>query len=119
VTFRGIEVGRVERVAFESTGVRVTLRISRPDMPLRTQDRVAVRPIGIFGDIQVEIQPGPLAAPIATSGATLPVAPPDTVVALRAEEMSAIVRAGLEKLKDTTRHTPRAVSDSHPTRSRP
>jgi len=79
VTFRGIDVGRVERVTFDSSGVRLAIRIARADMPLRAKDRVAVRSMGLFGDMQVEIQPGPLSAPPASDGATLPAAPPDTL----------------------------------------
>jgi len=79
VTFRGIDVGRVERVTFDSSGVRLAIRIVRADMPLRAKDRVAVRSMGLFGGMQVEIQPGPLSAPPASDGATLPAAPPDTL----------------------------------------
>lgn len=119
VTFRGVEVGRVERVTFDSSGVRLAIRIVRADMPLRAQDRVAVRSMGLFGDMQVEIQPGPLSAPPVGDGATLPAAPADTLAGLRTEVVTAILGAGLAQLRDSTHHASRPAAAVRPVPSRP
>jgi phospholipid/cholesterol/gamma-HCH transport system substrate-binding protein len=76
VLFRGIEIGRVERIALAHSGVRLALRIQRPDSPLRAGDRVALRAVGLFGDVAVEIVPGPGSAPVLGDSATLAAVPP-------------------------------------------
>jgi ABC-type transporter Mla subunit MlaD len=77
VSFRGIDVGRVSHIAFRPNGLRVTITLSRPDVPLRTSDGARARPNGLFGDIALELVPvsGP-GAPLAEGGILLEV-PPD------------------------------------------
>ena len=58
VTFGGIEIGRVQGLTPLHANVRVQLLIQRADAPLQAGDRVAVRPVGIFGDETVVIMPG-------------------------------------------------------------
>jgi ABC-type transporter Mla subunit MlaD len=89
VLFRGIEVGRVERLTLAHSGVQLVLRVGRSDAPLRADDRVALRTVGPFGDVAVEIIPGPGSGPPLGDSATLAAAPPDTL----AQEREAVAQA--------------------------
>jgi ABC-type transporter Mla subunit MlaD len=93
VIFRGIEIGRVERLTLEHSGVRLALRIGRPDAPLRAGDRVALRPLGIFGEVAVHIVPGPASAPALGDSATLAAVPPDTLASARDAAVQAAAKA--------------------------
>lgn len=77
VTYRGIAVGSVTRIAFVPGGVLLTIALNRSDVPLREADRVRVRPNGLLGDMALVIVPGPAAAPEAKPGARLHEAAPD------------------------------------------
>jgi ABC-type transporter Mla subunit MlaD len=93
VHFRGITVGLVRDVVFTDTSVRLTLLITREDMPLPAGTRFRPRALGIFGDHAVELTPSatPSAARLA-EGAVLPQALPDSALArerLVAEAMAA------------------------------
>ena len=82
VIFRGLEIGRVERITLAHSGVQLALRV-RSDAPLRSDDRAAVRPFGLFGDAAVEIIPGPESASLLGDSATLAAVPPDTLAPVR------------------------------------
>lgn len=71
VSFRGIAVGQVTHIAFVSDGLRLTIALSRPDVPLRSSDGVRVKPNGILGDVGLELVPGPSSAPAIGEGAVL------------------------------------------------
>lgn len=71
VSFRGIAVGRVTHIAFVPEGLRLTIALSRRDVPLRSSDGVRVKPNGILGDIAVELVPGAGSAPPIGEGAVL------------------------------------------------
>lgn len=90
VFFRGIEVGGVERIGFDSGGVRLTIAMRRRDVPLRSGDRVRVTSDPMFGGERVDIVPGPPTAPPLASGETLLAAPPDSV-ALRLRAAASVM----------------------------
>lgn len=71
VSFRGIVVGQVRHIAFVPEGLRLTIALSRRDVPLRGSDGVRVKPNGILGDIALELVPGAGSAPPVGEGAVL------------------------------------------------
>jgi phospholipid/cholesterol/gamma-HCH transport system substrate-binding protein len=77
VTFRGVAVGSVTRIAFVPDRVRLTIALDRSDVPLRQADSVRIKPDGILGDMSVVIVPGTGSAPAASDGAVLHEAAPD------------------------------------------
>ena len=77
VSFRGIAVGRVTRVAFGSNAVRLTIALQRADVPIRSGDEVAVRQSGLLGDMRVEIIPAASPGPPLPVGGVLYEADPD------------------------------------------
>ncbi|MDQ6771041.1 MAG: MCE family protein [Gemmatimonadota bacterium] len=120
VNYRGVEVGRVKRVALTEAGVQITLLITRADTPLRSADRIAVVRYGAFGATQLDIVPGPPTAALAANGATLAAAPPDTLSLKREDQLAAIVRAAFENLIDSSRKNPvAAAAKPSPPRTRP
>lgn len=80
VSFRGIAVGQVTHIGFVRDGVRLTIALARPDVPLRRGDGVRVRRNGVFGDFAVELTPGPASAPPLRDGDVLGEAPPDSAM---------------------------------------
>src|SRR5215217_1762736 len=68
VFYRGIDVGRVGRIALADSAVKITLEIARADVPLRASDTVAFATLGLFGDKVVDLRPGPLDAPKVADG---------------------------------------------------
>ena len=91
--FRGLDVGRVERLTLAHSGVRLVLRIRRADAPLLAGDRVALRTVGLFGDAAVEIVPGPGSAPPLGDSTTLAAVPPDTLAPAREAAAQAVAKA--------------------------
>ncbi len=91
VQFRGIDIGRVNRVTLQRSGVHVELLIRRANAPVEVNDRVAVRPIGIFGDKVVEIIPSPADGPSVADGGQLRAAPPDSLAPTRDAWARAVV----------------------------
>ena len=71
VSFRGIAVGQVTHIAFVPDGLRLTIALSRSDVPLRQDDGVRVKPNGILGDIALELVPGASSAPPVAQGTVL------------------------------------------------
>jgi ABC-type transporter Mla subunit MlaD len=93
VLFRGIDIGTIQRVTLMHSGVRLTLRIRRPDAPLRVGDRVALRTLGILGDNVVDIVPASGPAPPLPDSAVRPAMPPDSLAPAREAAARAIVDA--------------------------
>lgn len=56
VTYRGVEIGRVEQIRFADGGVAVTMRVRR-DAPLPARPVVVVGPRSLFGDWGVSVAP--------------------------------------------------------------
>ena len=83
VTYLGVEIGKVDAIAFDRGRVRLTLAINRPDVPLRSGDRVRVLTTSMFGDRGVEIVPGPPDAPLLAADVILPPMPPDSLAEAR------------------------------------
>ena len=92
VFFRGVEVGRVERLTLAHSGVQLVLGVRRPDVPLRAGDRVALRTVGLFGDAVVEIVPGPERAPPLGDSTTLAAVSPDTLAPAREAAAQAVAK---------------------------
>lgn len=92
VTFRGIAVGTVTHVGFADDGLRLTIALSRRDVPLRSGDGVRATPNGIFGDLDVEIVPGPASAPPLAAGGSLGEAAPDSAAIRQRALADAFVR---------------------------
>jgi ABC-type transporter Mla subunit MlaD len=112
VSFRGIDVGRVSHIAFLPNGLRVTITLSRPDVPLRTGDGARARLNGLFGDVALELVPvsgtgGPL-----PEGGILSEVPPDADMLrlqLASEELSRSLARVLnpDSARDSLRKAPR------------
>lgn len=116
VVFRGIEIGRVERLTLAHSGVRLALRVRRPDAPLRSGDRVALRPVGIVGDVAVDIVPGPASASVLGDSATLVALPRDTLAVEREAAAQAVAKAMFDRLfqPDSVPPVPPRASISRP-----
>jgi ABC-type transporter Mla subunit MlaD len=109
VSFRGIVVGQVSRIAFVPGGVRLTLALNRRDVPLRQGDGVRMKPNGLLGDMALVIVPGPATALEAKDGAVLHEVPPDA----ESLRQQAIGEALLERFKAGL--TKGSSPDSRPT----
>lgn len=75
VTYRGIEVGAVTRLTFDSNGIAVDLAFHRP-VPLRTHDTITLHTLGLIGDRAIDIVPGPSASPLLPDSGFLAARPP-------------------------------------------
>jgi phospholipid/cholesterol/gamma-HCH transport system substrate-binding protein len=75
VSYRGVDVGRVTRLTFDTAGIAVDLAFQR-EVPLRTADSVRVRTLGIFGDHALDIVPGPHTAQLLPDNGLLASQPP-------------------------------------------
>ena len=104
VSFRGIAVGEVTHIAFVPDGLRLTIALSRPDVPLRQGDGVRVKPNGIFGDIALEFVPGASSAPPLAPGMVLHEAAVDSAsLAQQALGRMLLQRLAREFVRDTAR----------------
>jgi ABC-type transporter Mla subunit MlaD len=79
VKFRGIDIGVVQKIWLQRSGIRAQLVIRRPDAPLQANDRVVVRAVGVFGDQAIVIIPASTDGPPLRDGDTLHAAPPDSL----------------------------------------
>ena|SRR5688572_27413516 len=75
VTYRGVEVGAVERLAFDSNGIAAELSFHR-EVPIRAGDSIALRTAGLLGDRVLDIVPGPSGAPLLPDSGFLPARAP-------------------------------------------
>jgi len=100
VTYRGVVVGIVSRMAFDTNGLAVDLDF-RQEVPLRTGDSATVGSMGLLCDRTIDILPG-------TSGA--PLLPPNGLIAARSpqpgvrpEDLAKLLRAPPETVyRDTS-----------------
>ena len=92
VSFRGIAVGRVRHIGFVPGGLRLTITLDRADVPLLRGDSIRVRPNGVFGDIALEIVPGPGGAGAAQPGVVLHEASPDAAMVRQQAVGEALLR---------------------------
>ena len=98
VRYRGIPIGFVRRIAFADSVVRLTIGLTRPDVPLRVRDGVRLVAEGVFGDYTLDVIPGPDTAMALPRGGTLRAAPRDSVVELRREVLEATAAAALHDM---------------------
>jgi len=98
VRYRGIVVGKLTTMRIVDSGLRLDLDIQRGDAPLRAADQVRISPVGIFGDAEVEIVPGPVSAPRLASNGWLAASPPDTLEAIREAVIAAMVKNTFDRL---------------------
>lgn len=105
VTYRGVEVGFVSRMAFDTNGLAVDLDF-RQEVPLRTGDSATVRSLGLLGDMTIDIVPGPPGAPLLPPNGLLPARSPQAGV--RPEDLAKLLRAPPETVyRDTSAPAPR------------
>ena len=97
--FRGIAIGHVESIDPMREQTKVNVVLDGPDAPLRTADRIALVPDGVFGASSLEIVIGPNSASPLPEHATLAAVPTDSVAILR----DAIVRAVAKEVIDQWR----------------
>jgi ABC-type transporter Mla subunit MlaD len=115
VSFRGIAVGEVTRIGFADEGLRLTIALSRRDVPLRSGDAVRITPNGIFGDYSLEIVPGPASAAPLADGGVLGEALPDSAALRQRALADAFVRRLGESLRGDSAHRPATDSSAaHP-----
>lgn len=75
VTYRGVEVGSVKRLAFDTNGIAVDVTFHQV-VPIRTGDSIAQRTMGLLGDRVLDIVPGAPTAPILPDNGFLHARPP-------------------------------------------
>ena len=75
VTYRGIDVGTVTRLAFDTNGIAVDLAFHRR-VPLRTDDTATLRTLGLLGDRVIDIVPGASSSPLLPNNGRLTARPP-------------------------------------------
>lgn len=112
VDYRGIEIGAVRQVAFTESTVVLTIHLTRADVPLRSTDRIDVRPVGLFGDVAVTIVPGSHVGRAWRAGDTLRAVPTDTLASARQAAVRALVDAALSRVlaPDSGRDAPASTS---------
>lgn len=71
VSYLGLPIGVVDHLTIHEGRVIVEIRIQRSDADLRTGDIVRLKTLGILGDQQLEIVPGPPSAAPLRTGDTL------------------------------------------------
>jgi ABC-type transporter Mla subunit MlaD len=96
VKFGGVDIGRVQRLTTLRAGVRLELLILRSDAPIQTDDSVAIRPMGIFGDETVVIVPGTSNQRPLRDGDSLHAAAPDPPSPVH----DAFARAAMQELAE-------------------
>ncbi len=113
VEYRGIRVGSIEDLHFTEAAVMVTLRLDRPDLPLRNTDRVAVRTRGM-GERAIAIIPSRDAGQPWRIDDTLQAMPPDPVDTAREAAARAIVDGAVQKIlaRDSAERVRRAAGAS-------
>lgn len=116
VRFHGMDIGHVRSITPTRDGVRIQLSIDRQDAPVRTADRVAVQPEGIFGAYVIAIVPGPDSAPVVRDQATLAAAPPDSLAPIRDAIARAVAKEAIDQFqhRDSAQRTRRAPLPSRP-----
>jgi len=70
VKMAGIEIGRVEKIAFDENKVKVTMKL-RPDAAIKTDSLAVVKFAGLMGQNFISISFGSPGAPLAVDGTVL------------------------------------------------
>ena len=96
VTYRGLEIGRVEGVVLSGSDIVTTFRVTRSDAPIRSTDRARVRASRPLGDAQLEIIPGDPSGFLLAAGGSIPAAAVDPLDAERKTAARAIVEQALK-----------------------
>jgi len=66
VKVSGVQVGKVNRIVFESVGsVRVDLALTQP-VPLTRSASATIEAVGVLGDVEIVLDPGTDSVPLAT-----------------------------------------------------
>lgn len=89
VWFQGVEVGTVKALDFiahgDSSRVRISFTVNDRVWPLvRTDSRVRIQSLNLFGEKMMEVTPGSSSAPRVANGATLPSERPTDVTEIMA-----------------------------------
>jgi ABC-type transporter Mla subunit MlaD len=71
VSYLGLSIGVIDHVKLFDGRAVIEVRLQRHDVDLRTGDRVRLKTLGILGDRQLEIVPGPPSAAPIRAGDTL------------------------------------------------
>lgn len=71
VTYRGLNIGNVERLRIDRGRVIAELRVRREDGKIRQDDTLRIRSVGIFGDVSLDFTPGNPSAPFLETTDTL------------------------------------------------
>ena len=75
VTIAGVPIGVVEQVTVEGKQARVKIAI-RPDMPLYSNAKAAVRARSLLGEKYIDLDPGDIKQPTLHRAPSLPVTKP-------------------------------------------
>ena len=105
ITYRGVDVGAVERLAFDSNGIAAELSFRR-EVPIRTGDSIALRTAGLLGDRVLDVVPGPSSAPLLPDSGFLPARAPRPEMS-PAEWLNALRPPPETVYRDTARRSPR------------
>ena len=105
VTYRGVVVGIVSQMAFDTNGIAVDLAFRR-EVPLRTGDSADVRTLGLLGDKAIDIVPGPSSAALLPSDRLIPARTAASAVP-EAEVIELIRRLSDTARRDTGADPPR------------
>jgi hypothetical protein len=112
VTYRGLVVGTVLAIDPLTDHVRLTVRLTRPDVPVHANDRLRVTAYGVFGQSRVELIGGaqpepllPLRAGHVDSLAGAPYVPADTA-------LTRVATQALDSVKELVAHTRRTPPPS-------
>lgn len=76
VSYLGLSIGVVDHLELHDGRAVVEVRLQRDDVDLRAGDMVHLKTLGILGDRQLEIVPGPPSAAPMRTGDTLFAIPP-------------------------------------------
>ena len=71
VTYRGLDIGYVERLRIDQGRVVAELRIRRADAGIRREDTLKVRTMGLIGDKSLDFSPGVVSAPLVVATDTI------------------------------------------------
>jgi ABC-type transporter Mla subunit MlaD len=116
VRFQGIPIGTVRKLTLRRSGAIATLLIDRADAPLQSNDRVAIHPVGIFGDEVIDIVLASAAGRPLRDGDTLQVASTDSLAPIRDLLMRAVAHEFTNRVfhSDSTRRSRPDSASSHP-----
>jgi ABC-type transporter Mla subunit MlaD len=94
VSYLGVPIGAIERVALHDGKVVAEMRIDHEGVVIRRDDSMRVQPHGIFGDKMIDLVPGPRTAPMIGPADTFFTVQPPERPAIRVDEW---LRSGLAR----------------------